>query len=193
MSIKKTIVGIIAIMLFNIQAHAAELTGDCVARYENDNGELIIPCLSYHKTSGSRYEKILTVYFQKIQVSIPGVFVLKLTYFEDSHIQYDDIIPIYSLPPPNDPSREEPITYPGVTGGDCIAQYVDDIGELLIPCLRYREISSAPAHEKILTVKLQKETASTSDTLLLEMTFYENSHIQSDDFIPIESVISSNP
>jgi hypothetical protein len=36
MSIKKTIVGVIVIMLFNIQVHAAELTGDCVAHYEND-------------------------------------------------------------------------------------------------------------------------------------------------------------
>jgi hypothetical protein len=193
MSIKKTIVVIIAIMLFNMQIYAAELTGDCVADYENDTGKLIIPCLSYRGTSGLRYEKMLTVYFQKIPVSIIGIFVLKLTYFEDSHIQYDDIIPIVHIPPPNDPSYEKPEKYrPGMTRGDCIARYVDDIGELLIPCLRYREISLGPADEKILTVKLQKEPASTPYILLLEVTFFEDSHIQNDDFT-LESAISSKP
>ena len=193
MNIKQTIIGVITFMLFNIPVHAAELTGDCVAHYKNDTGQLIIPCLSYRETSGPPYEKILTVDFQKIPVSMAGLFVLELTYFEDSHVQYDDIIPNVMLPPPNDPSRGKSIiSDPGMTGGDCIAQYVDDIGELLIPCLRYREISLEPAHEKILTVKLQKEPTSTPDVLLLEVTFFEDSHIQSDDFIPIESAISSN-
>jgi hypothetical protein len=193
MSIKKTIVVIIAIMLFNMQIHAAELTSDCVADYENDTGKLIIPCLSYRETSGPPHEKMLTVYFKKTPISTLGVLSLELTYFEDSHIQYDDVIPTYSPPPPNDPSPGEPVTYrPGMTGGDCIAQYVNDIGELYISCLRYREISLNPAHEKILTVKLQKKPTSTPDVLLLEVTFFEDSHIQNDDFIPIESATSSN-
>jgi len=93
MSLKKLVIVTIGILLLNTTVRAATMTGDCLAHYANDTGELRIPCLVYREVeAGVPHDKFLYVYLKKVTSSTPGVLLLEVSGFEDSHIQEEHII-----------------------------------------------------------------------------------------------------